>query len=125
MLDHAGRQETQGVLPSGACSPPGVDFRRQYAGVFRSGVAEGAEDPRVGEPGRPELIEEGAALLRSRDSGEPVRLAGTNVGRQRFRQDQLGDVRRRPAPQHAVQFPENALAVRVEVEDAVDHGDIE
>src|SRR5581483_3948379 len=52
----------------------GNNFRDGYSGILRSGVSRGTEDAGLAEIRCCKLPKEGAALLRSGDSGKPVRL---------------------------------------------------
>ena len=93
--------------------------------VLGSGVPVLPEDDRVRESGVPELAQEGNSFRRTRNSREPIRFTGAGFWRQRTREDQLRTKYRSTAPDYTRKLSEDSVSCRVQIEDPVDHGNVD
>lgn len=113
--------------PEGLCarasSAAGEDLRGEHERIFRPGIARGTKQAHFAETCSAELVEEGTTLLGARDSGEPVGRT-LPLWRKRPRKDQLGRVHGAARTNHPGQFFQDFAPRRIEVEQAVDQGQV-
>ena len=64
-----------------------MHFCRQYVRIFSASIAQRAQVSGFPKTGGPELVQEGAALLGSGNSGKPVVFAGLFFRRERLTQN--------------------------------------
>ena len=102
-----------------------TDFRCEHVRVLGSGVTALSENDSVRESCFSELAQEGNSFLRTRNSREPIRLTSAGFWRQRTRKDQLRTKYRSSAPDYPCKLPEDSISCRVQIEDPVDHGNID
>lgn len=106
----------QGYVRSRQSLFPDEHICCEHCGILRTGIAGRLKDGRLAEAGSAKLLEEGAAFLRSADSGEPVRLGDTVTGRVRFLHDQFSGIDDSTLPHYPRELREDSVSVRVEIE---------
>ncbi len=97
-----------------------MDFRSERLRIAGARVAHRSEHHHLAEAGRPELIKDGHAFLGSRNSGEPVLVAGTGFGWKWLTEDQLRGIDGAPGTHHSRQLGEDRFTRGIEVEHAID-----
>ena len=95
-------------------------LRGKHVRILRPGVARRPQNGGFAKPCRSKLLEEGAAFLRSSDSGKPVLLALLNLWGNRFAQYELGHINCATRAHYSCELAEDCVPDRVQVEDAVD-----
>jgi hypothetical protein len=113
------------ILVTHCFLPFRAHFRCKYMRVLGSGVPALPEDDRVRESGVPELAQEGNSFLRTRNSCKPIRFSGWRFWPQRARKDEFCRKHHSTASDYTRKLPEDSVSCRVQIEDPVDHGNVD
>jgi hypothetical protein len=100
------------------------NLRREYVRTLCPSVAAGPEHHRLTESGGAEFLQEGTAFLGAGDSCEPVCFAAANLQGKRCAQYEFRGVSHTSTAKHAGEFPEDRRSRRIQIEDAIDQGNV-
>ncbi len=100
--------------------PSGLHLCSEDQATLGPGVPGGPQNRRLAKSCGEKLVEEGATLLGTCDSGEPVDFRSQHLARHRFLQYQLGGVHQTTSSDCPGELSEDRRSVWIQIEDAVD-----